>query len=103
MDLLCFPRSLVMNTNSTWRRSVISLPANRLPGLFVRLFVLALISLSLTARAQDTEPTDRVYKHSKVEVEKALQSLDAYATNRLPVLDGFVNAKADTLVRFENP
>ena len=31
---------------------------------------------------------DRVYKHRKAEVEEALQALKAYATNRLPVLEG---------------
>lgn len=55
------------------------------------------------ARAQQTAPIERVYEHSQVEVEKALQDLQAYATNRLPVLDGFVKANASTLDHFENP
>ena len=55
------------------------------------------------ASAQDTGPGERVYKHSKVEVEQALQALQAYTTNRLPVLDGFANANAGTLAKFENP
>src|ERR1700747_191270 len=68
------------------------------------LFSLMLLVFScLTARAQDADSTDRVYKHRKVEVEEALQSLKAYATNRLPVLDGFVNANATTIAKLENP
>jgi hypothetical protein len=55
------------------------------------------------AMAQQTAPIERVYEHSKVEVEKALQDLQAYATNRLPALDGFVKANASTLDHFENP
>jgi len=53
--------------------------------------------------AQQTEPVERVYEHPQVEVEKALQDLQAYATNRLPVLDGFVKANASTLDNFDNP
>ena len=68
------------------------------------LFSLMLLVFScLAARAQDSDSTDRVYKHRKVEVEEALQSLKAYATNRLPVLDGFVNANATTIAKLENP
>jgi hypothetical protein len=62
-----------------------------------------LLSSCLSAHAQDTDSTDRIYKHRKAEVEEALQSLKAYATNRLPVLDGFVNANATTIAKLENP
>jgi hypothetical protein len=62
-----------------------------------------LLAACLVARAQDADSTDRVYKHTKVEVEEALQALKAYATNRLPVLDGFVNANAATIAKLENP
>jgi len=55
------------------------------------------------AKAQQTAPIERVYEHSQVDVEKALQDLQAYATNRLPALDGFVKANASTLDHFENP
>jgi hypothetical protein len=65
------------------------------------LFVL-LISANL-AGAQGADSTDRIYKHRKVEVEEALQALNAYATNRLPVLEGFVNANASTIAKLENP
>ncbi|MGA8145502.1 MAG: hypothetical protein WB987_16560 [Candidatus Acidiferrales bacterium] len=70
----------------------------------LRLAVFVLIlGFGVAAQAQDTGSVERVYKHSKVEVEQALQSLQAYATNRLPVLDGFANANAGTLTKFENP
>lgn len=68
------------------------------------LFLFALLFTScLVARAQDADSVDRVYKHRKSEVEEALQALKAYATNRLPVLDGFVNANASTIAKLENP
>ncbi len=73
----------------------------RIPCL---LFLSALLFTScLVARAQDADSVDRVYKHRKAEVEEALQALKAYATNRLPVLDGFVNANASTIAKLENP
>jgi hypothetical protein len=68
------------------------------------LFVVALLFFPcFAAHAQDADSTDRVYKHRKAEVEEALQALKAYATNRLPVLDGFVNANASTIAKLENP
>ena len=66
-------------------------------------FFALLFSTCLAVRAQDADSTDRVYKHRKAEVEEALQALKAYATNRLPVLDGFVNANASTIAKLENP
>ena len=66
-------------------------------------FFALLFSACLAARAQEADSTDRVYKHRKAEVEEALQALKAYATNRLPVLDGFVNANASTIAKLENP
>ncbi len=85
-----------------------SRPATRLALAvhMLRFCVAALIVLltqSVSAVAQDAAVGERVYKHSQVEVEQALQALQAYATNRLPVLDGFANANAGTLVKFENP
>jgi hypothetical protein len=59
--------------------------------------------LAFAVHAQDSDSSERVYKHTKVEVEQALQALQAYSTNRLPVLDGFVSANAATLTKFENP
>jgi hypothetical protein len=72
------------------------------PGRFLLFLFVLLISANLTS-AQDADSTDRVYKHRKVEVEEALQALNAYATNRLPVLEGFVNANASTIAKLENP
>jgi hypothetical protein len=72
------------------------------PGRFLLFLFVLLISANL-ARAQDADSTDRIYKHRKVEVEEALQTLNAYATNRLPVLEGFVNANASTIAKLENP
>jgi hypothetical protein len=72
------------------------------PGRFL-LFLFALLISANLASAQDADSTDRVYKHRKVEVEEALQALNAYATNRLPVLEGFVNANASTIAKLENP
>ena len=82
------------------------LPAPRYGMVPVRclLFFFALLfSLCLVVRAQEADSTDRVYKHRKAEVEEALQALKAYTTNRLPVLDGFVNANASTIAKLENP
>ena len=73
-------------------------PVRCLPFFFALLF-----SLCLVVRAQEADSTDRVYKHRKAEVEEALQALKAYTTNRLPVLDGFVNANASTIAKLENP
>jgi len=70
---------------------------------FLLFFVALLLSFCRAVRAQDADSTDRLYKHRKAEVEEALQSLKAYATNRLPVLDGFVNANAMTIAKLENP
>jgi hypothetical protein len=53
--------------------------------------------------AQDPKPIERIYMKPQIEVEKGLDSMHAYATDRLPTLDGFVDANAATLDRFENP
>ncbi|MGH9756330.1 MAG: hypothetical protein ACRD4M_01220 [Candidatus Acidiferrales bacterium] len=63
----------------------------------------AVLVCSLPAFAQDAKPAERVYNHPQIEVQKALDTLHAYDTDRLPVLDGFVNANASTLGHFENP
>jgi hypothetical protein len=73
------------------------------PLRYLLVFFALLISACLAARAQEADSTDRVYKHRKAEVEEALQALKAYATNRLPVLEGFVNANASTIAKLENP
>ena len=69
-------------------------------------FLLSSVAILLSAGlagAQQADSTDRVYKHRKAEVEEALQTLKAYETNRLPVLDGFVSANATTIAKLENP
>jgi hypothetical protein len=48
-------------------------------------------------------PSERLYNHSLVEVDQALQSLKAYDTFRLPILEGFVTANAGVLTSFDNP
>lgn len=63
----------------------------------------ALLACPHPAFAQDAKPAERVYNHPQIEVQKALDTLHAYDTERLPVLDGFVNANASTLDHFENP
>jgi hypothetical protein len=55
------------------------------------------------ADAQQVPPSERVYHHPQVEIEKALEAMQAYATQRLPTLDGFANANATTLDNLENP
>jgi hypothetical protein len=70
----------------------------------VFLFGLVLLALAPAGHAQQAvQPVERVYNHSQVEVERGLQAIQAYATSRLPVLDGFVNANASTLDHLENP
>ena len=75
------------------------------PPIFrlARCAFILLFASSAVARAQQADSNDRVYKHTKVEVEQALQALKAYATNRLPLLDGFVNANATSTAKLENP
>jgi hypothetical protein len=68
--------------------------------------VLALVAGVLLcggADAQQVPPSERVYHHPQVEIEKALEAMQAYATQRLPTLDGFANANATTLDNLENP
>lgn len=49
------------------------------------------------------ETSERLYNHSQVEVDQALQGLKAYDTYRLPILEGFVAANAGVLSSFDNP
>jgi hypothetical protein len=69
--------------------------------LLLGVFAAALFGPSLIA--QETKPTERVYNCSQRDVEKALEDLKAYDVGRLPVLAGFVNAKANTLKDYGNP
>jgi hypothetical protein len=84
------PRLLKLN-----RRGI----SRGIAGLIVFIVILA----GPNAIAQQAEPSERVYAHSQIEVEKALQDMRAFETYRLPTLDGFVGANADTLDHLENP
>jgi hypothetical protein len=67
-------------------------------------FVVLLAALvGLSAFAQQPTPVERVYKFPRVEVERALRDLQAYATAPLPALDGFVNADSSTFDLYDNP
>jgi hypothetical protein len=46
-------------------------------------------------------PYARTFNYSKEDVEKALKDLQAYAGQKLPIVDGFVAAGAQSLDRFE--
>jgi len=67
------------------------------------IFAMSLLLCSGPSRAQDSKPVDRIYEHSQVDVQKALDAMNSFATERLPTLDGFVAANASTLDHFENP
>ena len=77
---------------------------------FVVLRSVALVLIALLAvlvgslsYAQQAAPVERVYKHPRVDVERALRDLGAYATAPLPALDGFVNADSSTFDLYDNP
>jgi len=66
-------------------------------GLFLAAFVLA---CTTTVSAQDA-PAERIFRHSQMEIEKAVQALRTSSSGRLPVLDGFVGNVEQPLDRFE--
>lgn len=59
--------------------------------------------LGCSAFAQQNTPIERIYKYPRVEAERVLQDLQAYATAPLPALDGFVNADSNIFELYENP
>ncbi|MGH9713863.1 MAG: SH3 domain-containing protein [Candidatus Acidiferrales bacterium] len=65
--------------------------------------ILLAILAGSPARAQQVPPTERLYNHQQMDVEKAIQELHGYETQRLPVLSGFVNAPASSLDHLQNP
>lgn len=71
--------------------------------LFLSTGILVVAPAALRAQDQTAKPVDRIYMHPQIEVQKAIDTMNAYATDRLPTLDGFVDANANTLDRFENP
>ena len=78
-------------------------PSARAACWLLAIILLASLSSARRLPAQETTSTERVYKHDQAEVEKALEELQAYDTARLPLLAGFVNAKANTLKDYGNP
>jgi hypothetical protein len=66
-------------------------------------FAALLIFAAAESAPAQTIPVERSYAHPLDEVQRALQELDVDATSRLPFLDGFVSASANSLDRLENP
>ncbi|MGA8101940.1 MAG: hypothetical protein WB869_07300 [Candidatus Acidiferrales bacterium] len=78
----------------------------RMPARFLAAFLCfaaLLISAAAKSTPAQTISVERSYAHPVDEVQRALQELDVDATNRLPFLDGFVGASANSLDRLENP
>jgi hypothetical protein len=69
----------------------------------LRATILLAIALGSVAAAQQAPPTERLYNHPQVEIEKAIEQMQAYDTQRLPALAGFVNAGATSLDHLQNP
>jgi hypothetical protein len=65
--------------------------------------LLLLAAAAAKSTSAQAVPVERSYGHSLDEVQRALQELDVEATSRLPFLDGFVSARANSLDRLENP
>jgi hypothetical protein len=66
-------------------------------------FAVLLIATAAKSTPAQTVPVERSYAHPLDEVQRALQVLDVDATSRLPFLDGFVSASANSLDHLENP
>ncbi len=77
----------------------------RTPAPFLASLCFAALLLFAAAKSTpaQTIPVERSYAHPVDEVQRALQELDVDATGRLPFLDGFVSASANSLDRLENP
>jgi hypothetical protein len=78
----------------------------RIPArFFVASLCFAALLILATAKSApaQTLPVERSYTHSVDEVQRALQELDVDGTSRLPFLDGFVSASANSLDHLENP
>jgi len=60
-----------------------------------------LISLLATPGSAQTTPAQRTFSQSKAAIEKALQKLQPELSGRLPVLDGFAQAGAYPLDRYQ--
>jgi len=77
-------------------------PWGRLPLLPLATILLGM-GLGTAAGAQQVPPKERLYNQPQVEIQKALEQMQAYETQRLPALAGFVNASAASLDRLQNP
>jgi hypothetical protein len=72
----------------------------RLP---LRATIVLTIALGSTVAAQQAPPTERLYNYPQVEIEKAIEQMQGYDTQRLPALAGFVNAGATSVDHLQNP
>jgi hypothetical protein len=71
------------------------------PILLFACAVLWIAPLSFAGAAADQSPgEERVFHHSKAEVEKAIQELHATLKGRLPILDGFADQADEQSDRF---
>jgi hypothetical protein len=71
--------------------------------MLLRAAILLAIALGGAVAAQQAPPTERLYNHPQVEIQKAIEQMQAYDTQRLPGLAGFVNAGATLLDHLQNP
>ena len=69
----------------------------------LRATILLAIAFCSPAAAQQAPPTERLYNHPQVDIQKAIEQMQAYDTQRLPSLAGFVNASAASLDHLQNP
>lgn len=80
-----------------------TLPNAARPAIVAAWMLTLTLSIPGHCFGQDSKPVERIYEHSQVDVQKALDALNPFGTERLPTLDGFVAANANTLDHFENP
>jgi hypothetical protein len=71
--------------------------------LLLRAMILSGMAFGNLAAAQQVPPKERLFNHPQVEIQKALEQMQAYETQRLPALPGFVNANATSLDHLQNP
>src|SRR4029077_10366168 len=71
------------------------------PIFFLACAVLLIAPRSFAGAAADqSRGEERVFHHSKAEVEKAIQDLHATIKGRLPILDGFAESVDEQSDRF---
>ena len=59
--------------------------------------------IATAAAVAQTAPAERTFPYPKEQVEQAVRAVQAYASGRLPILDGFAIPQDDSLERFSNP